>query len=145
MQANWTRQFAARDVPGGLPRQSVGVASALGTIPSWRVITTLGWSLDSTHLTATARYASSYRDTWLEEQTGHRVASQTLVDAQLSHQFGRFNATPALLRGCTVTMGAMNLFDRAPPFATVSAAAGYDLSQGDLRQRFVYVRISKRF
>ena len=41
--------------------------------------------------------------------------------------------------------GALNLFDAQPPFAEVGFLAGYDGSQADLRQRFWYLKLAKKF
>jgi hypothetical protein len=47
--------------------------------------------------------------------------------------------------GFEIRIGAFNLFNAAPPFAEVGWLSGYDTSQGDLRQRFTYLKLAKKF
>ena len=44
-----------------------------------------------------------------------------------------------------LTIGADNLLDEEPQFSVVGVSSGADRSQADLRQRFVYVQVSKQF
>jgi hypothetical protein len=55
------------------------------------------------------------------------------------------DSAPAWLRGLSLQAGVVNLLDEEPPFAEISAPLGYDVTQGDLRQRFGYINLSKRF
>ena len=74
-----------------------------------------------------------------------RVSSQTLVDAQASVELGSVLGESSALSGTKLTAGISNLFDKEPGFAEAGYAEGYDPTQGDLRQRFGYLRLSKRF
>jgi outer membrane receptor protein involved in Fe transport len=47
--------------------------------------------------------------------------------------------------GLTLRAGVINLFDEEPPFSQSNGVSGYDQSQGDIRQRFAYVAITKAF
>lgn len=51
----------------------------------------------------------------------------------------------AWLNGTTLTLGMNNVFDRDPPFVLGSFENGYDESVADIRGRFYYVQIKKRF
>lgn len=143
--ATWVKEFQAAELSGAPPTQQVGVASAFGTIPRWRAIATLAWQRDLLSLETTARYVSPYDDDELIARTGRIVSSQTLIDVRLSFDLDVFSTETLLLQGVTATAGALNIFDREPPFSAVNAAAGYDASQGDLRQRFIYLKLSKKF
>ena len=48
-------------------------------------------------------------------------------------------------QGFELRAGALNLLNEEPSFAEAGLLTGYDPSQGDLRQRFVYLKLSKRF
>jgi len=48
-----------------------------------------------------------------------------------------------LLNGTTITLGMQNMFDSNPPFA--AAAGGYDPSIADVKGRFCYIQLKKRF
>ena len=53
-----------------------------------------------------------------------------------------FGASP-WSKGLTLRVGAINLLNKQPPFAHVNL--GYDPTEGDLRERFVYGSIQKAF
>ena len=48
-------------------------------------------------------------------------------------------------RGLSLRVGALNILNRQPPFALVGGAQGYDPTEGDLRERFVYGMFQKTF
>jgi iron complex outermembrane recepter protein len=51
----------------------------------------------------------------------------------------------AWLNGATITLGMQNVFDSDPPFAAVTFANGYDASLADVKGRFWYLQLTKRF
>jgi iron complex outermembrane receptor protein len=51
----------------------------------------------------------------------------------------------AWLNGTTITLGMQNVFDSDPPFAAATFANGYDGSLADVKGRFCYVQLKKRF
>jgi iron complex outermembrane receptor protein len=51
----------------------------------------------------------------------------------------------AWLKGTTITVGMQNVFDSDPPFAAVAFANGYDASLADVKGRFWYLQLTKRF
>ncbi len=51
----------------------------------------------------------------------------------------------AWLNGTTITLGMQNVLDSDPPFAGVAFGNGYDPSLADVRGRFCYVQLKKRF
>jgi iron complex outermembrane receptor protein len=106
-----------------------------GLIPRWHDVATLGYVTPDFGISLSDRYQRSYTDT-LSSFTGvpRRVSPYNLVDAQASVNLG------AAFR---ITLGAMNLFNQAPPYANYAASAnnfvgGYDLSYGDPVGRYVY-------
>jgi iron complex outermembrane receptor protein len=127
-----------------LPLDRVGIANVQGTIPEWRAVGTLTWKLRRFGASTTTTFVPSYQDA--DVWTGpldRRIASQTVVDLQAWIDLDMAGA--ALLDGSTLTVGARNLFDRAPEFAHAGASFGYDISQSDLTGRFLYFRLRKRF
>jgi iron complex outermembrane recepter protein len=146
LSATWMDEFAVTDVPG-LAVNRVGLASVFGTIPRWRATAALTWSTESLSATAAVRFASSYSDfNWIENQrAGRDVSATALLDAQLSLRMDRYVRADSILHGLDLTAGMTNAPDQQPPFAQLGADFGYDPSQGDLKGRFSYVRLSKRF
>jgi iron complex outermembrane receptor protein len=49
------------------------------------------------------------------------------------------------LNGTTITLGMQNVFDSDPPFAAATLANGYDASLADVKGRFCYIQLKKRF
>jgi len=49
------------------------------------------------------------------------------------------------LNGTTITLGMQNVFDSDPPFAGVAFGNGYDASLADVKGRFWYLQLTKRF
>jgi len=47
--------------------------------------------------------------------------------------------------GFELRVGAFNVFDAEVPFSEAALFAGYDSTQADLRQRFAYAKIAKKF
>ena len=145
LSATWVDEFEAGSAPGTPAVDRVGVASTEGTITQWRGLASLGWQRGAWGASLSARYIPSYADaTYTGALTGGRVEEQWLVDAQVSLNLRQGQFSP-WLDGFALQVGVSNLFDEAPPFAEVGRPFGFDMSQGDLRQRFGYVNLSKRF
>ena len=51
----------------------------------------------------------------------------------------------AWLNGTTITIGMQNVFDQDPPFVAGAFANNYDESIADVKGRFWYVALKKRF
>jgi outer membrane receptor protein involved in Fe transport len=51
----------------------------------------------------------------------------------------------AWLNGTTITLGMQNVFDSDPPFTATLFGNGYDASLADVKGRFLYVQLKKRF
>jgi outer membrane receptor protein involved in Fe transport len=51
----------------------------------------------------------------------------------------------AWLKGTTITLGIQNVFDSDPPFVAGGFGYGYDPSLADVKGRFWYVRLTKKF
>lgn len=144
--ATWVEQYRAVNVPDTAAVERVGRASIEGTIPRWRAVATLGWKWRGIGLSATMRYLPSYNDATLIGPTNRVIPAQTLVDLQAAVAFDELIGNGSFwTQGVKITAGASNLFDKTPQFAEIGLSSGYDVSQGDLRQRFGYLKLSKSF
>jgi len=92
-------------------------------------------------------YVDSYRDT--RSIPSVPVASWTTIDANLGY---RFEHQKGLLAGTSLTLGMINLTDRAPPYVAPSygtlpgySSIDFDGANADVRGRFIYVQAVKRF
>jgi len=142
--ATWVGRYKSQDLPNAPEREHVGRANLDGTVTHWRGVGMLSWTRKRLGLSAAVRYTPPYEDVspFTNEPVGRTVPAQTLVDLQGSVDF---TLSDSWLSGFRLSAGIINLFDKAPPFAVVGYSAGYDLSQGDLRQRYFYAQLSKRF
>lgn len=146
LSATWVEQYRIVNLPDEAPVDRVGVASLFGTIPRWRATAKLEWKRDGLQVSATARYLPSYDDATVTGPNGRTIPSQVLFDLQGALDLNTFTGPgSSWSEGLTITAGVWNLFDEEPHFAEIGFTAGYDISQGDLRQRFGYLKLSKSF
>jgi iron complex outermembrane recepter protein len=143
LAATWVHSYETVDVPGTPAAERVGRMSFAGTIARWRGVATISWTQGAVMISTTARYTEGYADfDPLTGTTARDVSAQTLADVQLTADVGELVGQ---LPGVTVTVGVSNVFDSEPPFALLGQNIGFDPTQGDLRKRFGYLRLSKEF
>jgi len=144
--ATWIGEFETVDVPATPAVDRVNVANeTAGTITKWRAVGGLDWDRGAFRGTMHLRYIPSYYDARGVVRNGRTIGAQTFLDLQASVDLGGLGPDSGLLQGCQLTAGASNLFDQQPHFAEVGGVQGYDMSQGDLKGRFWYVRLGKTF
>jgi len=142
----WIHDFATSDLIQGSDFRRVGVANLQGSVPQWRAVGGVSWSRHGFGASGTVRYVPSYDDVdAFGVRNERRVGAQTLVDAQLSLDIGNLVVDGSAWDGIEIRIGMLNALDSEPPFAEVYGPSGYDLSQGDLRQRFAYLKLTKKF
>jgi iron complex outermembrane receptor protein len=142
----WVRDFNTSDLIQGPDFTRVGVANLQGSVPRWRAVGGLGWNRSGFGASGTFRYVPSYDDVdAFGSRNGRRVGAQTLVDAQLSLNLGEMVTDGSPWDGIEIRVGLINALNAEPPFAEVDGLFGYDLSQGDLRQRYAYLKLTKKF
>ena len=146
LSATWVHDFSTSDLVQGPDVSRVGIANLQGTVPRWRAVAAINWNLRGLGFSGALRHVPSYEDVdFLGSRNGRKVASQTIVDAQLSLDLGEIVGQQSPWNGFEIRAGAFNLFNAEPPFAEVGWLAGHDTTQSDLKQRFAYVKIAKKF
>ena len=146
LSGTWVHDFTTSNLVEGLDVRRVGVANFQGTIPRWRAVATLSWTWRGFGATSAVRYVPSYDDiAFLGGRNGRKVAAQSIVDMQVSVDLGKIAGEQSAWNGFELRAGAFNLFDAEPPFTEMALFYGYDTTQADLRQRFVYMKIAKKF
>jgi iron complex outermembrane recepter protein len=146
VSATWVHEFATSDLVSGPGVDRVGVANTQGTVPGWRGVATLSWDLGGVGLSTALRYVPSFHDVdLLGTRNGRQIGPQTVVDLQLSLDLGDLVGQESPWNGFEVRAGAFNLFNAEPPFAEVAGPVGFDASQADLRERFAYLKLAKKF
>jgi iron complex outermembrane recepter protein len=146
LSGTWVHDFTTSNLVDGLDVSRVGVANFQGTIPRWRAVASLSWTRQGFGVSSAVRYVPSYDDVvFLGDRNGRRVAAQAIVDAQFSMELGKIVGEQSAWDGFELRVGAFNLFDSQPAFSESAAFLGYDATQADLKQRFAYVKIAKKF
>jgi iron complex outermembrane receptor protein len=144
LSATWVGEYEAADTPRTPAYERVGVANTSGTIPRWRAAGTLAWEREAVQMSITGRYVGSYGDTAINVPNGRRVSPGALMDIQGSLDLASIMPASGLLSAMTARIGVNNVFDDGPDFAEVFGL-GYDVSQGSLRQRFIYASLTTEF
>lgn len=144
VQVTLTDRYATATVKGGQPADRAGIANPSGSVPAWHAIWFIRWAYAFAELQVVGRYIPMYEDFGVSP-TGRNIPAQALLDAQITIDMDRFALGSTLLPRSKIALGAQNLFDYEPPFAEVGGWDGFDRSQGDLQQRFIYLRLLYEF
>lgn len=105
-------------------------------MPKDRVEYGVTWSLNNSELNLRGHYISGYKN----DRTGitnTQVGSWNSFDLQYNHTF------EGLGGGTTLSLGAINVFDKKPPLAQLNL--GFDPVVHDPRGRVVYVGLNQKF
>jgi iron complex outermembrane recepter protein len=146
VSATWVDDFETTDLVEGPDFNRVGVADLLGSVVRWRAVASLSWTRQGFGASAAVRYVPAYSDVdTLRRSNGRKVDSQALVDIQLSMDLGERVAQGSPWDGFEIRAGVFNLFDDEAPFAEAGWLNGFDASQADLKQRFGYIKLAKKF
>jgi len=145
MSATWVDEFVAVDIPGQAPIDRVGIAHTSGSIPRWRVVSSVAWQQGGLGLSATLDWRPAYMDANATGVTNRKLPARTLVDLQGTFELGRLLSPGKLWDDFKLQVGVRNVFDEQPSFAEIGFDNGFDSSQGDLAGRFGYLKLSKGF
>jgi iron complex outermembrane receptor protein len=112
-----------------------GQGFGLGSLPRIKGISSLFWNYSDFEFGVTANYIGSYRDD-VAAGFDRQIDDWLTFDLQASYR---------LPWDARVTVGVINVADEPPPLALGAFADRYDRDTHDLRGRFVYGSLSKRF
>jgi iron complex outermembrane receptor protein len=143
----WVHDYRSMDLPDSPATERVGIADVFGTITRWRANASLNYVRGAWSVGATGRLTADYDDAVGVPgmRTGRRIDVPTYLDVQCGWSAERVPAAEGILRGVTFTLGASNVLDAQVPFAEIGDYLGVDMSQSDLRGRFIYANLSKGF
>lgn len=126
-----------RSVVEGAP--TLDISNTFGNIPALRIKAGVYWRRDHVGLTASANYTGDYEDSI--HTTNGRIGSFTTVDLGASYDTGVGNAW---IDNVQIAVYALNVADRAPPFADVQFY-GYDTANADLTGRVLSAQVTKKW
>jgi outer membrane receptor protein involved in Fe transport len=121
-----------------------------GAILDFKGQFTVGWEYRGIGAAATVNYMDSFDDNDGNGAfIGHTIDSFTTLDLQVSYEYKTEDTAGwrGYLNQTKLTVGALNVTDEQPPFAsdTGSGNPGFLASTHDPRGRFYYIRFSKKF
>ena len=176
-QLTYLNSFEVQRVEGGPTEQLAGVTTDPGASQEgyyrWRGTSRLDWAWKGFDLIGTVRLTSGFIEQDPDLNTIN-VDRRWLFDIQASYDFGSLVTTTSdnspsyskgdkanvstsassrmsfcdyFLKGTTLTVGCINLFDTDPPFASGQGgnSVGYPGFTYDATGRFYYVRLTKKF
>lgn len=130
-------------IPGAPPTDATSKAQDSGTwSPRWKGTAALGWKLGPYSASFDARYVGHYQD----YDSTRSIGDFWLYDANARYALGRVIAADnPWLRDLYLEVGGVNLFNTLPQFSNFDFGfPGYDVSQGDIRGRFLYAQIGAK-
>ena len=142
--------YKRSNLPGGALVELIGTDASVEKAGydgflKWKGRAEVNWVFRQFGATLAANYTDGFTD--IDGDTGnpYRVQSRTLYDAQLTYDLAA--GSNAWYGSTRFTVGANNVLDQAPPFASGngSNSVGYPGYLYSNTGRFVYVSVAKKF
>jgi len=145
LRATYVDRYEAGVLPGQPLVSRLARASTDAYAPRLKANASLAWRLGAFSANLSARYVSAYQDyAPLANGAINWLGKYWLADANLRVGLGALGfSSTEFLKDSWVSLGAVNLFNRQPHYASTSL--GYDYRQDDIRGRFVYAEVGVKF
>ena len=116
----------------------------VGWAPRWKGTAALAWKRGPLTMNVAGRYLGRYRDYQEIIPNSNELGNSWIIDASARYEAGRGLAGRApWLAGSYVALGAVNLFNKTPPFSFTPS--WYDIKEYDIRGRFLHLNVGVRF
>jgi iron complex outermembrane receptor protein len=132
--------------PGMPAIDAVSKAKLLGVgwAPRWKGTVGLAWKKGPFSMNVADRYVGRYLDYQDFFPNTHETGDTWITDAGLRYEVGKaLGSKSAALEQSFVSLTAVNVFNKAPPFS--NTAAWYDYREYDIRGRFLHLNVGLRF
>jgi outer membrane receptor protein involved in Fe transport len=137
LMASYIDRYDLSLVPGAPSENVVDIANGSGFPVDLKLTSVLSWDGgDGFGASLTARY----RDSYVDFDGQRELPAQTVFDLQVSYEAPADGPLPA---GLQARAGVINLTDEQGDFA--GSFTGYDPAQTEMRGRFYYLELSRRF
>jgi iron complex outermembrane recepter protein len=134
-------------VPGAPSISAVSQALGFGGVgfaPRWKGTAALRWRQGPLSANLVGRYTGRYKDYQEQVPNSNELGNFWIFDLNLRYDAGRaLTDSPRWVAGTYLSLGAINLFDKAPPFSY--GYPTYDYTQYDIRGRIVYAQIGLKW
>jgi hypothetical protein len=117
----------------------------VGWAPRWKGTAGLAWGKGPLTMNVTGRYISRYLDyqAFVPNNT-NEIGNTWIFDFNTRYAVGQALASSnPWLKGSYVAFGAVNLLNKTPPFSYTPYM--YDLSEYDIRGRYLHLNVGLRF
>ena len=113
--------------------------NAVGFAPRWKGTAALAWQGGPVAVNLAGRYIGRYKDFQEAVPNNNELGNSWIFDLNVRYDAGRaLGNLKRGLAGSYISLGAVNLFDKAPPFSY--GFYPYDFNETDIRGRMVYVQ-----
>jgi outer membrane receptor protein involved in Fe transport len=137
-------------LPGAPEINAVGQATAfiygggVGWSPRWKGTAALAWKHGPLAMNLAGRYIGRYLDDQEFAPNTNEIGNTWICDFNARYEVGEALASDNhWLAKSYIAFGAVNLFNRMPPFSYTPA--WYDIQEDDLRGRFLHLSAGLRF
>ena len=150
LQGTWVRDYVAIDGDGIRSARRVGVEVGDGAIPRWQANARLGWRRGKLEASWGLRYIAAVeedcRTATIAMVSGCMNARGINTLGAVVYHDAQFDWSRAFgMQGLALTLGANNVFGKAPPVCVTCTLNGYDAATYDLPGAFWYLRAAYRF
>jgi iron complex outermembrane recepter protein len=143
LAASQTRKYEIQLHPAFPVQKNAGKASDVGFAPKWKGVASLAWERGPVAADFYARYVGRYEDFGASTR---QLGNFWLIDLNARLELAKILQTRSdFLKNAHVSVGVVNLFDKLPEFTSSSPTFAVDLTQYDLRGRFVHAQVGLRF
>jgi iron complex outermembrane receptor protein len=133
-------------IPGAQAVDAVSKANLFGTgwAPRWKGTVGLAWKRGPYSMNVADRYLGRYLDYQEFSPNTHETGNTWITDASVRCDVGKaLGSKYAAIERSFVSLSAVNVFNKTPPFT--NTAAWYDYNEYDARGRFLHLNVGLRF
>jgi iron complex outermembrane receptor protein len=114
----------------------------VGWSPRWKGTAALAWSLEPLSMSLSGRYIGRYLDYQVFVPNTNETGDTWIYDFSARYELSKSSAANTWLANAYVSFGAVNLFNKVPPFSYTSYL--YDFMEYDDRGRYMYLNVGLR-
>ena len=117
---------------------------SVGWSPRWKGTAALAWKRGPISANIAGRYIGRYLDYQATVPNANEIGNTWVFDCNARYEVGQaFAGRVPSLAGAYVSLGAVNVFNKIPPFSFNSS--WYDIQEYDIRGRYVHLGAGVRF
>jgi len=128
----------------GVSKATFAPFTGVGWAPRWKGTASLAWRRDPVTVNVTGRYVGRYLDYQEIVPNTHETGNSWVIDASARYVLGYApSGSHPRFAHAFVALGAVNVFNKVPPFAYTSG--WYDYSEYDIRGRYIHLSVGVKY